>query len=214
MASKKIRIDNPLFKKSEENPTTNQSSSLNSNTRYDGPMTRERKKSLVELYMQVTSMSQSTPVFNTSDSKKMHVASTILGASEDVASLVNKVFSQPALSQTSSTNPNAPIIEEVDASSDEFEFSSLESTPMSKLRDSPRFVSSTIMLVMMTNTTSMEEQVSIMAKTLEELMKSITEREARRDAQMSFVMSKIESVPEPNCTRGDPEKEVYREEVV
>ncbi|GMY33245.1 hypothetical protein FCV25MIE_28487 [Fagus crenata] len=168
MASKKIRIDNPLFKKSEENPTTNQSSSLNSNTRYDGPMTRERKKSLVEL------------------------------------------FSQPALSQTSSTNPNAPIIEEVDASSDEFEFSSLESTPMSKLRDSPRSVSSTIMLVMMTNTTSMEEQVSIMAKTLEELMKSITER----DAQMSFVMSKIESVPEPNSTRGDPEKEVYREEEV
>ena len=68
------------------------------------------------------------------------------------------------------------------------------------------------MLVMMTNTTSMEEQVSIMAKTLEELMKSITEREVRRDAQMSFVIRKIESMPEPNRTEGDPAKEVHREE--
>ena len=93
MALKKIQFDNPLFKKSEENPTTNQSSSSNSDTRYDRPMTRGRTKSLVELYTQVTSMSQSTPVFNTSDSKKMHAASTILGASEDVASLVNKVLS-------------------------------------------------------------------------------------------------------------------------
>ena len=166
MASKKIQFDNPLFKKSEENPTTNQSSSSNSDTRYNGSMTRGTK-GLAELYMQVTSMSQSTPVFNTSDSKKMHVASTTLGASEDVASLVNKVLSQPVLSQTSSTNPDAPIIEEVDASSDESEFSFPESTPMSRLRDSPHSISSTVMPIMMTNTTSMEEQVSIMAKTLE-----------------------------------------------
>ncbi|GMY12287.1 hypothetical protein FCV25MIE_07526 [Fagus crenata] len=124
-------------------------------------------KGLAELYTQVTSMSQSTPIFNTSDSKKMHVASTTLGASEDVASLVNKVLSQPVLSQTSSTNPDAPIIEEVDASSDESEFSFPESTPMSRLRDSPHSISSTVMPIMMTNTTSMEEQVSIMAKTLE-----------------------------------------------
>ena len=166
MASKKIQFDNPLFKKSEENPTTNQSSSSNSDTRYNRSMTRGTK-GLAELYMQVTSMSQSTPVFNTSDSKKMHVASTTLGASEDVASLVNKVLSQPVLSQTSSTNPDAPIIEEVDASSDESEFSFPESTPMSRLRDSPHSISSTVMPIMMTNTTSMEEQVSIMAKTLE-----------------------------------------------
>uniref|UniRef100_A0A2N9IVU3 Retrotransposon gag domain-containing protein n=1 Tax=Fagus sylvatica TaxID=28930 RepID=A0A2N9IVU3_FAGSY len=219
-------------------------------------MTRGRTKSLAELYTQVTSMSQSTPVFNTSDSKKMHVASTILEASEDVASLVmgtkvglvlkilyspsidlilaflgefsnrlwvqgipflrvhiiNKVLSQPALSQTSSMNLDAPIIEEVDASSDESEFSSPESTHMSKLRDSPCSVSLIVMPVMMTNTTSMEEQVSIMAKTLEELMKSITEREAKRDAQMSFVMSKIENVPKSNHTEGDLKKEVHREE--
>ncbi len=157
-------------------------------------------------------MSQSTPVFNTSYSKKMYVASTTLGANEDVASLVNKVLSQPALSQTSSTNPDAPIILEVNASRDESEFSFPKSTPMSRLRDSPRSVSSTVVPVMMTNTTSMEEQVSIMAKTLEELMKSITEREVRRDAQMSFVMSKIESMLEPNRIEGDPAKEVHREE--
>ena len=114
MASKKIQFDNPLFMKSEENPTTNQSSSSNSDTRYDGPMTRGRTKSLAEIYIQVTSMSQSTPIFNTSNSKKMHATSTTLGPSEDVASLVNKVLSQPALSQTSSTNLDAPTIEEVD----------------------------------------------------------------------------------------------------
>jgi hypothetical protein len=175
-------------------------------------MTRGRTKSLAELYTQVTSMSQSTPVFNTSDSKKMHAVSTTLGASEDVASLVNKMLSQPTLSQTSSTNLYASIIEEAYTSIDEFEFSSPESTPMSKLRDSPHSISSTVMLVMMTNTTCMEEQVSIMAKTLEELMKSITEREARRDAQISFVMSKIENMPESNRTDGIQKKEVHREE--
>jgi hypothetical protein len=142
----------------------------------------------------------------------MHIASTILEASEDLTSLVNKMLSQPALSQTSSTNLDAPIIEEADTSSDESEFSSPESTPMSKLRNSPHSVSSTAMLVMMTNTTSVEEQVSIMAKTLEELMKSIMEREARRDAQLSFMMRKIENVLETNRTEGDPKKEVHRGE--
>ena len=77
---------------------------------------------------------------------------------------------------------------------------------MSKLRDSPPSVSSTVMPIMMTNTTSMEEQVLIMAKTLEELMKSITERETIRDAQMSFMMSKIENVPETKSHRGGSRK--------
>ena len=53
---------------------------------------------------------------------------------------------------------------------------------MTKTRDSPRSISSIVMPVMMTNTTSLEKQVSIMAKTLEELMKSKTEKEATRDA--------------------------------
>ena len=44
-------------------------------------------------------------------------------------------------------------------------------------------------------------------------MKSITEGEARRDTQMSFVMSKIKSMLEPNRIEGDPEKEVHWEEV-
>ncbi|GMY23899.1 hypothetical protein FCV25MIE_19140 [Fagus crenata] len=173
MASKKVQFDNPLFKKSEANPTTNQCSSSSSNTSYDGPMTRGRTKGLVDLYEQVTSMSQSLTVFNISSSKKMQDASTTLRASKDVASLVNKVLSQPALSQTSSSSQKAPIIEEVDVSSDESEFSSQEITPRSKPRDFPRSVSSTVVSVMMTNMTSLEEQVSIMAKTLDEIMKSI-----------------------------------------
>ena len=116
---------------------------------------------------------------------------------------------QPALSQTSSKNLDASIIEEADVSNDESEFSYPESTSMSKSRDSPRSVSSTVMQVMMTNTTSVEEQVSIMAKTLEELMKSITEREAKRDAQISFMMNQIANMPKSNRTRGDLEKEVH-----
>ena len=128
MASKKIQFDNPPFKKSEANPTTNQSSSSSSNTRYDRPMTRGRTKRLVDLYEQVTSMSQSSHVFNISFSKKMQDASTTLETSKDDASVVNIVLSQPALSQTSSSSQKAPTIEEVDVSSDESEFSSLEIT--------------------------------------------------------------------------------------
>ena len=186
MASKKVQFENSLLKKSEANPTTNQSYSSSSDTPYDGPMIRGRTKSLVDLYEQVTSMSQSSTVFNISSSKKMHDASTTLGASKDVASLVNKVLSQLALYQTSSSSQKASIIEEVDVSSDESEFSSLEITPRSKPRDSPRSVSSIVVSVMMINMTSLEEQVSIMAKTLEALMKSMTEREAARDAQIAF----------------------------
>uniref|UniRef100_A0A2N9E9D5 Retrotransposon gag domain-containing protein n=1 Tax=Fagus sylvatica TaxID=28930 RepID=A0A2N9E9D5_FAGSY len=194
MASKKVQFENSLLKKSEANPTTNQSYSSSSDTPYDGPMIRGRTKSLVDLYEQVTSMSQSSTVFNISSSKKMHDASTTLGASKDVASLINKVLSQPALYQTSSSSQKASIIEEVDVSSDESEFSSLEITPRSKPRDSPRSVSSIVVSVMMINMTSLEEQVSIMAKTLEELMKSMTEREAARDAQIAFMMNKIENI--------------------
>ena len=47
------------------------------------------------------------------------------------------------------------------------------------------------MLVMMTNTTSLEEQVSTIAQTLEELMKSMKEREALRDTQITFLMNKM-----------------------
>jgi hypothetical protein len=43
---------------------------------------------------------------------------------------------------------------------------------------------------MMTNMTYLEEQVSIIAKTLEELIKSMKEREAARDAQIAFMMKK------------------------
>ena len=47
------------------------------------------------------------------------------------------------------------------------------------------------MPVIMTNTTSLEEQVSTIAQTLEELMKSMKEREALRDAQITFLMDKM-----------------------
>ena len=44
---------------------------------------------------------------------------------------------------------------------------------------------------MMTNTTSLEEQVSTIVQTLEELMKSMKEREALRDAQITLLMDKM-----------------------
>ena len=43
----------------------------------------------------------------------------------------------------------------------------------------------------MTNTTSLEEQVSTIAQTLEELMKSMKEREALRDTQITLRMDKM-----------------------
>ena len=212
MASKRIQFDNPLFKKSEANPTTNQSSSPSSNTRYNGPMTRGRIKSLVDIYKQVTLMSQSSHVFNISSSKKMQDASTTIEASKDDTSHVNIVLSQPILSQTSNTSQKAPIIEEVDVLSDEPEFSSLEITTTSKPTNSPCFVSSTVVSVMMTDMTFLEEQVSIMDKTLEELMKSMKEKEAARDAQIAFMMNKIENMSGSNHIDGSSEPEVHLEE--
>ena len=47
------------------------------------------------------------------------------------------------------------------------------------------------MPVMITNTTSLEEQVSITSQTLEELMKSMKKREALRDTQITFLMDKM-----------------------
>ena len=44
---------------------------------------------------------------------------------------------------------------------------------------------------MITNTTSLEEQVSITSQTLEELMKSMKKREALRDTQITFLMDKM-----------------------
>ena len=69
----------------------------------------------------------------------------------------------------------ALTIEEENESLDGSEFSFSENIPTSKLRDSPYSVSSSAMLVMMTNTTSLEEQVSTIAQTLEELMMSMKE---------------------------------------
>ncbi|KAK4538994.1 hypothetical protein RGQ29_032069 [Quercus rubra] len=81
------------------------------------------------------------------------------------------MLSQPALSQTSKSIQEVPIAEEENKSLDGSEFSFSENIHTANLRDSPRFVSSFAMPVMMTNTTSLEEQVSTIAQTLEELMK-------------------------------------------
>ena len=73
------------------------------------------------------------------------------------------MLSQPALSQTSESVQEVPIAEEENKSPDGSEFSLSENIPTSKLRDSPCSVSSFAMPVMMTNTTSLEEQVSTIA---------------------------------------------------
>ena len=85
----------------------------------------------------------------------------------------------------------APIVDEEDESLDGSGFSFLDDIPACKLRDSPCSISSFTMLVMMTNITSLEEQVSTIAQTLEELMKSMKEREALRDTQITLLMDKI-----------------------
>ena len=89
------------------------------------------------------------------------------------------MLSQLALSPK--PTQEAPIVEEEDESLDGSEFSFSENIPTSKFRESPHSISSFAMPVMTTNTTSLEEQVSTIAQTLEELIKSMREREALRD---------------------------------
>nr|POE98005.1 hypothetical protein CFP56_42489 [Quercus suber] len=182
MASKKTRINNPLFGTSEVDPTVDSNSSSSFDASYAGPMTRGRTKALVEVYAQTTSIPQPSLVLNTSKVQKSRKTSSTQGASKDIARLVKEMLSQPALSQTSKSIQEVRIAEEENKLPDDFEFSFSENIHISKLRDSPHSVSSFAMLVMITNTTSLEEQISTIAQTLEELMKSMKEREALRDA--------------------------------
>nr|POF01480.1 hypothetical protein CFP56_59821 [Quercus suber] len=175
MASKKIQINNPLFGTSEVDPTMDSNSSSSSEASYVGPMTRGRTKALVE------------------------------GVSKDVVGLVKEMFSQPTLSQTSESILEIKIVEEENKLSNDSEFSFSENIHTSTLRDSPHSVSSFAMPVMMTSTTSLEEQVSTIAQTLEELMKSMKEREALRDAQITLLIDKM-----GNTSRLNREDESFR----
>ena len=73
------------------------------------------------------------------------------------------MLSQLALSQTSESIQEVPIAKEESKSPNGSEFSFLENIHTSKLRDSPCSVSPFAMPVMMTNTTSLEVQVSTIA---------------------------------------------------
>nr|POF05370.1 hypothetical protein CFP56_41533 [Quercus suber] len=151
MASKKTQIDNPLFGTSEVDPPLDSKF----NIPYTGPMTRRRIKALAEVYAQTTPIPQSSSVFNTSEIEKSQTASFTQGASKDVASLVNEMLPQPALSPE--PTQKAPIVEEEDESLDGSEFSFSKNISTSKLRESPHSVNSSAMPVMMTNTTSLKE---------------------------------------------------------
>ena len=157
MASKKTQIDNPLFGTSEVDPT------LDSNfvIPYTGHMTRGRIKAIVEVYAQTTPIPQTSSVFNTSKTEKSQTASSTQGASKDVASLIKEMLSQLALSPE--PTQEAPIVKEDDESLDGSEFYFSENIPTSKLRESPHSMSSSAIPVTMTNTTSLEEQVSTIA---------------------------------------------------
>ena len=155
MASKKTQINNPLFETSEVDPTMDSNSSSSSDTSYARPMTKGRMKALVEVYAQTTPIPQPSPISNTSKAEKLQTASSMQGANKDIVGLVKDMLSHPALSQTSEPIQEVPIIEEENKSPDGSKFSFSENIPTSKLRDSPRFVSSFAMPVMMTNTTSL-----------------------------------------------------------
>ena len=107
------------------------------------------------------------------------------------------MLSQPALSPE--PTQEALIVEEENESLDGSEFSFSENILTSKLRDSPHSVSSSAILVMMINTTSLEEQVSTIAQTSEELIRSMKEREALRDTQITFLMDKMGNTFGTNC---------------
>ena len=99
------------------------------------------------------------------------------------------MLSQPDMSPE--PTQEALIIKEKNESPDGSEFSFSENIPTSKLRESLHSVGSSTMLVMMTNITSLEEQVLTIAQTLEELMKSMKEKEALRDTEITFLMDKM-----------------------
>ena len=120
-------------------------------------MTTGRTKALAGIYAQTTPIPQPLLVFNTSKAQKSQTASSTQGASKDVAGPVKEMLSQPALSQTSKPIQEVPITKEENKSPNGSEFSFSENIPTSKLKDSPRSVSSFPMPVMMTNATSLEE---------------------------------------------------------
>ena len=66
---------------------------------------------------------------------------------------------------------------------------------------------------MITNMTSLEEEVSIMARNVKELMKSWTKREATRNAQIDFMLNKIKNVSWSNHTYGNPKQLDHQEQV-
>ena len=171
MASKKTQINNPLFRISEVDPT------MDFDTSYAGPMTRGRTKALAEVYAQTIPILQSSLVFNTSKTQKLQTISSTQGASKDVVGLIKIMLPQPTLSQTSEPIKEAPMVEEENESTNGSDFSCSENILTSKFRDPSHTTSSSTMLVMMTNTTSLEKQVSMIAQTLEQLMKPMTERE-------------------------------------
>ena len=60
---------------------------------------------------------------NTSKAQKSRTASSTQGASEDVAGLIKEMLFKPALSQTSKSIQEVPIVEEENKSPDGSEFS-------------------------------------------------------------------------------------------
>ena len=101
------------------------------------------------------------------------------------------MLSQSALSQTLEPIQEAPIVEEESESPNGFKCSFSKNISSSKLRDSPHSVISSAILVMMTNMTSLEEQVTTIAQTLE--------REALIDTQITFIMDKMGNASGSNC---------------
>ena len=128
-------------------------------TSYVGPMTRGRTKALAEVYAQTIPILQSSPVFNTSKTQKLQTISSTQGASKDVVGLIKIMLPQPTLSQTSEPIKEAPMVEEENESTNGSDFSCSENILASKFRDPSHTTSSSTMLVMMTNTTSLEKQV-------------------------------------------------------
>ena len=163
MTSKKTQINNPLFGTIEVDPTMDSNSSSSSDTSYAGPMSRGRTKALAKVYAQTMPILQSSPVFNTSKTQKLQIVSSTRVASKDISGLIKEILPQPALSQTSEPIKEAPMVEEENESTNGSDFSCSENILTSKFRDPSHTTSSSTMLVMMTNTTSLEKQVLMIA---------------------------------------------------
>ena len=109
------------------------------------------------------------------------------------------MLSQPALSQTSKQIQEVPVTKEENKSPNGSEFSFSENIPTSKLKDSPRSVSSFAMPVMMTYATSLEGISLDYSSDFRRINKVYERMGSIERSKIALLMDKIGNTSRLNC---------------